>query len=87
MSAREEILQLKRAGIGTASAEALLARMQAKSDELCAQRDEKKADRARSNRGYLGDGNGEGSPVVFFGLGKSARIHQGAGACPKARYP
>ncbi|WFU76611.1 hypothetical protein [Bradyrhizobium sp. CB2312] len=39
---RKEILQLQRAGIGTASAEALLARMQAKVDELCAQRDEKK---------------------------------------------
>ncbi|MGY4629081.1 hypothetical protein [Bradyrhizobium sp. USDA 4486] len=39
---RKEILQLQRAGIGTASAEALLSRMQAKVDELCAQRDEKK---------------------------------------------
>lgn len=36
---RKELLQLQRAGIGTASAEALLARMQAKVDDLCAQRD------------------------------------------------
>ncbi|UPK32139.1 hypothetical protein IVB18_28015 [Bradyrhizobium sp. 186] len=39
---RKEILQLHRAGIGTASAEALLARMQAKVDELSMQRDEMK---------------------------------------------
>jgi hypothetical protein len=35
---RKEILQLQRAGIGTASAEALLARMQAKVDDLVTQR-------------------------------------------------
>lgn len=40
---RKEILQLQRAGIGTASAEALLARMQAKVDQLCVQRDEMKS--------------------------------------------
>ncbi|RXG86228.1 hypothetical protein [Bradyrhizobium vignae] len=39
---RKEILQLQRAGIGTASAEALLSRMQAKVDDLCAQRDQLK---------------------------------------------
>lgn len=39
---RKEILQLQRAGIGTASAEALLSRMQVKVDGLCAQRDEMK---------------------------------------------
>ncbi|TFW57987.1 hypothetical protein CT676_26585 [Bradyrhizobium sp. MOS001] len=39
---RKEILQLRRAGVATASAEALLSRMQAKVDDLCAQRDEKK---------------------------------------------
>lgn len=39
---RKEILMLQRAGIGTASAEALLGRMQAKVDDLCAQRDEMK---------------------------------------------
>jgi len=36
---RKEILQLQRAGIGTASAEALLSRMQAKVDDLVTQRD------------------------------------------------
>lgn len=36
---RREILLLQRAGISTASAEALLARMQAKIEGLCAQRD------------------------------------------------
>src|SRR5262245_35333570 len=39
---RKEILQLQRAGIGTASAEALLSRMQAKVDDLCAQRDQQR---------------------------------------------
>lgn len=37
---RKEILELQRAGIGTASAEALLARMQAKVDDLRVQRDQ-----------------------------------------------
>jgi hypothetical protein len=36
---RKEILQLQRAGISTASAELLLARMHAKIDDLCAERD------------------------------------------------
>lgn len=36
---RKEIQALQRAGISTASAEALLARMLAKVDELCAERD------------------------------------------------
>ena len=41
---RKEILSLQRAGIGTASAEALLSRMLAKVDDLCAKRDTLKAD-------------------------------------------
>lgn len=40
---RQEILALQRAGIPTASAEALLARMLDKIDELCSQRDQLKA--------------------------------------------
>lgn len=36
---RKEILQLQRASISTASAEALLSRMQAKVEGLCADRD------------------------------------------------
>jgi len=36
---RKEILQLQRAGVGTASAEALLSRMLGKVDDLCAERD------------------------------------------------
>jgi hypothetical protein len=36
---RKEILQLQRAGIGTASAELLLGRMPAKIEALCAERD------------------------------------------------
>jgi hypothetical protein len=52
---RKEILQLQRAGEGTASAEALLARMQAKVDDLVAQRDEmKKADTSVIRRRVLG---------------------------------
>lgn len=47
---RKEILQLQRAGIGTASAEALLSRMQGKVDQLVAQRDEMKKDEPREAR-------------------------------------
>lgn len=36
---RKEILQSQRAGVGTASAEALLSRMLGKVDGLCAERD------------------------------------------------
>jgi hypothetical protein len=36
---RKDILKLQRAGIDTASAELLLGRMQAKIDDLCAERD------------------------------------------------
>jgi hypothetical protein len=41
---RREILQLQRAGISTASAEALLQRMLDKIDGLCAERDRLKAE-------------------------------------------
>lgn len=52
---RKEILQLQRAGIGTASAEALLSRMQAKVDQLCNQRDEmRKAEPQETKRRVLG---------------------------------
>lgn len=40
---RREILQLQRAGIATASAEALLQRMLERIDALCAERDRLKA--------------------------------------------
>lgn len=40
---RRELLQLQRAGISTASAEALLQRMLDKIDALCAERDRLKA--------------------------------------------
>lgn len=52
---RKEILQLQGAGIGAASAEALLARMQAKVDNLCVQRDEmKKTEPQETRRRVLG---------------------------------
>jgi hypothetical protein len=41
---RREILQLRKAGISTAAAEALLQRMLDKVDALCAERDRLKAD-------------------------------------------
>ncbi len=41
---RREILQLQKAGISTASAEALLQRMLDKIDTLCAERDRLKAE-------------------------------------------
>ncbi|MCS3898440.1 hypothetical protein M2171_007573 [Bradyrhizobium japonicum USDA 38] len=47
---RKEILQLQRAGVGTASAEALLGRMQAKVDGLCLQRDDMKKAQPQETR-------------------------------------
>ena len=41
---RKEILQLQRAGISTASAELLLARMHTRIDALCAERERLKKD-------------------------------------------
>lgn len=46
----QEILQLQRAGIGTASAEALLSRMQAKVDQLVVERDAMKSTDARDKK-------------------------------------
>jgi hypothetical protein len=50
---RREILQLQRAGVGTASAEALLSRMEAKVESLCAQRDALKAAEPRAAKGRV----------------------------------
>jgi hypothetical protein len=50
---RREILQLQRAGVGTASAEALLSRMEAKVASLCAQRDALKAAEPRAAKGRV----------------------------------
>jgi hypothetical protein len=50
---RKEILQLQRAGIGTASAEALLLRMEAKVESLCAERDALKAAQPRAAKGRV----------------------------------
>ncbi|HET7889533.1 MAG TPA: hypothetical protein VFL62_25155 [Bradyrhizobium sp.] len=47
---RREILQLQRAGIATAAAEALLQRMLDKIDALCAERDRLKRERPREMR-------------------------------------
>ena len=47
---RKEILQLRRAGVGTTSAEALLSRMQAKVDGLCLQRDDMKKAQPQETR-------------------------------------
>jgi hypothetical protein len=51
---RKEILQLRRAGISTASAELLLGRMHSKIDDLCAQRDRLKKDVPARKLGALG---------------------------------
>ena len=51
---RKEILQLERAGIPTASAEALLRRMLDKIDTLCAERDRMKAELPRPKNKVLG---------------------------------
>jgi hypothetical protein len=50
---RKEILQLQRAGIATASAEALLGRMQAKIENLCAQRGDLKKAKPRPTKGRV----------------------------------
>jgi hypothetical protein len=57
---RREIRQLQRAGIPTASAEALLERMPNKIDELCAERGKLKIDQPEPTRGkVLGDVSGD----------------------------
>ena len=50
---RKEILQLQRAGIATASAEALLQRMQDRIDGLCIERDRLKKQLPPSKRDVL----------------------------------
>ena len=50
---RKEILQLQRAGIPTASAEALLQRMLDKVDSLCAQREKLKAEQKHPMKGKV----------------------------------
>jgi hypothetical protein len=54
---RKEILQLQRAGIPTASAEALLGRMHVKIDDLCAQRDRLKREQPARWVGAFGGRN------------------------------
>ena len=51
---RKEILQLQRAGIATASAEALLERMQNKIDTLCTERDRLKKEQGPVKSRVLG---------------------------------
>lgn len=51
---RKEILALQRAGISTASAELLLARMLSKIDDLCAERDRLKKERPVRKVGAAG---------------------------------
>ena len=50
---RKEILQLQRAGISTAAADALLQRMLDKIDTLCAERDRLKLDQGGHNKGKV----------------------------------
>jgi hypothetical protein len=50
---RGEIRQLQRAGISTASAEALLERMLAKIDGMCAERDRLKKEQAGPTKGKV----------------------------------
>jgi len=54
---QKEILQLQRAGISTASAELLLARMHTKIDGLCAERDRLKQQEPTRKLGALGGRN------------------------------
>ena len=50
---RKEILQLQRAGVGTASAELLLGRMLAKIQDLCGERDRLKREQGGPIRGRV----------------------------------
>jgi hypothetical protein len=50
---RKEILQLQRAGIGTAAAELLLQRMLAKIESLCDERDRLKKEQCAPTRGRV----------------------------------
>ena len=50
---RKEILQLQRAGIGTASAEFLLGRMLAKIEDLCAEPDRLKKEEGGPTKGRM----------------------------------
>jgi hypothetical protein len=50
---RKEILQLQRAGIGTASAELLLGRMLAKIEGLCDERDRLKKEEGGPTKGRV----------------------------------
>jgi hypothetical protein len=50
---RKEILRLQRAGISTASAELLLARMHAKIDDLCAERERLKKEEGGPTKGRV----------------------------------
>ena len=50
---RKEILQLQRAGIGTASAELLLGRMLAKIEDLCTERDRLKTEEGGATKGRV----------------------------------
>ena len=53
---RREILQLQKAGVSTASAEALLQRMLDKIDALCAERDRLKAELPETTKVRLAGG-------------------------------
>jgi len=50
---RREIFQLQRAGISTASAELLLARMHTKIDDLCAERERLKMEQGGPTKGRV----------------------------------
>ena len=50
---RREILQLQRAGISTAAAELLLARMHTKIDDLCAVRERLKMEQSGPTKGRV----------------------------------
>jgi hypothetical protein len=50
---RKEILQLQRAGVGTASAELLLGRMLAKIQDLCGERDRLKREQGGPIKGRV----------------------------------
>ncbi len=60
---RKEILQLQRAGIGTASAESLLQRMEAKLEGLCEQSDRLLSEQGLNLKSYASGKRIKGTPA------------------------
>jgi hypothetical protein len=82
---RKEILQLQRAGINSLPAEALLARMLANIDNLCAERDKLKKERAPTKGRVLGGRSWAWWLNLFNGTTTTPTILHGLRPWPKCK--